>query len=105
MRAILPPCPDCRNTARWTSTWRSAGVEPPPCGRCGDFGVLMDVRIDPKVRQIIMAWRDEPRWHRDARWRAERAGRRGFFQPRGDPVAAALAEAIAQVGPPTRPVA
>jgi hypothetical protein len=91
MRHILPACPDCRLTGGG-------------CQRCGGFGVLMDCLIDPRVRQMIHAWRDEPEWHRTARWRAERQGRPGFFQSRQDATAAAFAEAVAAVGPPTSPV-
>lgn len=80
MRPILPACPTCvrRRLGAIAGMASSADL----CPACGGFGVMLDTTIPPMVRQMIDAWRDEPAWHRAARWRAEAAGRPGFFQPR-----------------------
>ncbi len=74
MRAILPACTRCKLNPK--------GLEMPGCPHCGGFRVMMDCQVNPKDRQMIDAWRDEPAWHRTLRWQAEAAGRPGFFQSR-----------------------
>lgn len=81
------PCGECNQTFRGVPIRPSRhGLSAlptlmPPCPRCAGVGVLIDVRMPVLDRQIVDAWRAEPEWHRVARWRAEAAGRAGFFQP------------------------